>query len=192
MIELYYPDKMEPELLNRISQLVDAGYLHYINTEDEGDYYDHYFCVNDGLNHIIRVDGNHYFELTIAEYDDQSAKSEVFVAGGYSPDYSRTLSDTSIVEIIEFEVADTFFDDVSHEDAKLFAFSLKENGKLGWRLPTDKECDNYFGYLSRDRGIETYYYWTADGFWSNYRYSNTVKPVIADTIAVRTEVLMVV
>lgn len=190
MIKIYYPDKIEPELLNRISQLVDAGYLHYIRTEDEGDYYEHYYCVNDGLNHKICVGDDHYFEIIIVEFIDPSQESEVLVSTNQIYDNCRNITTEHItIEIIQFEVADQIVENVTREEASLFAFSLKENEKIGWRLPTYTECENELSYL-RQYGEETCYYWTTDDFWSN---RNPIFEVdSADAIAVRSEVLMVV
>jgi hypothetical protein len=191
MIELQYPDKISLNLLQRINQLVDAGYLHFIETDHDDDYHDHLFCVNDGLNHLIRVGDDHYFELTIAEYDGPTTKSEVLVTGSKSYDRCRNITDDDVsIEIIEFESSDAFLENVTHEDAKLFAFSLNEKGKTGWRLPTYTECQNHFTYVGYPTVQENYFYWTNDDFWCNRNPVFAVE--FADVIAVRCEVLVVV
>lgn len=192
MIELQYPDKISLNLLQRINQLVDAGYLHFIETDHDDDYHDHHFCVNDGLNHLMRIGDDHYFSLTIAEYDDPYTKSEVFITGGKSYERYRNLTDDdSRIEIIEFQESNEFLENVTFEDAKLFAFSLNEKGKVGWRLPTYTECQNYFGYLQQF-GVGDYYYWTSDcdDIWSNR--IKLISRQVADAIAVRCDVLIAV
>lgn len=194
MIQLYYPDKIEPELLNRISHLVDAGYLHDISSEDKGDYndYDHQFTVNDNLNHKIRVGDDHYSHLIIVEYTDSAQESEVFVSGIEIYDYCRNITTEHInIEIIQFEVSEQIVENVTHEEARLFAFSLKDNGKTGWRLPTYTECENELNYL-RLYGTETCYYWTIDDFWTNRNPIFEVDLANANAIAVRNKVLITV
>lgn len=187
-MNLYYPNKLNPSLLNRISQLVDKGYLQYIGSENKGDCIDYQFTLIDNLYHKIRVDNDHYSHLIIVEYTNHTKESEVFVAGIELYDKYRNITTEPIsIEIIHFEVADQIVENTTHEEAKLFAFSLIDNGKIGWRLPTYTECENELNYLRR-YNTETCFFWTTDDVWSNRNPIFEVDLAIA--IAVRDKVLI--
>lgn len=188
MIELQYPERVASSIITRLNELIQSGYLLHDYTSDDDGYISHnYYTDSDELQYELRIDGEHFETLSIAEFIEPGFEStHVTVLGSPSNRVGVQVTENSPIELVEFEIATIELEAPSFEDATRFAFELDVHGKTGWRLPTWEECASHSRYNNLSGFDDTEHFWTMHGaIWSSDSCHNTTSDIPKLATAVR-------